>query len=290
MVEQAEAGLVQTDLSCDGCGYNLRTLQLDSVCPECSHTVAASLEASKERGNRSAPSEQSQRRLLTVGFAFCAYVLIAYCNGWRGVILDPLGASRLASLSVLVAGQAAMVVCYFHMTRRLFGMSPMALLVSWLSRITMVCAIGFAMFCAIDGWRRPPAGYPVDRQSLFMLLNALATTCGWIWLAMLATWMRRQWLTVVCIILCFASAPLVYTGLAEMRVIYSIWPTSLKMVADPPMVGPLWHMRWSFYPNGRLNLELLPQFLSLALNTITLLLFGIIFLRQGLSQDGRHFK
>ena len=42
-VLDTEALTVATDVGCVGCGYNLRTLRIDALCPECAKPVVASL-------------------------------------------------------------------------------------------------------------------------------------------------------------------------------------------------------------------------------------------------------
>ncbi len=45
-------GRVTNDLPCVRCGYNLRTLAIDAVCPECGHSVGRSARTFRKRRRR----------------------------------------------------------------------------------------------------------------------------------------------------------------------------------------------------------------------------------------------
>ena len=42
-IEQPSSAVLETDAPCGECGYNLRGLPADSICPECAHPIADSL-------------------------------------------------------------------------------------------------------------------------------------------------------------------------------------------------------------------------------------------------------
>ena len=47
-LEPADAGVLEQEIPCASCGYNLKGLQSNSICPECAHPIAASLNQDHE--------------------------------------------------------------------------------------------------------------------------------------------------------------------------------------------------------------------------------------------------
>jgi uncharacterized membrane protein (GlpM family) len=279
-----ETHVVAQTLLCVECGYNLHTLALDSVCPECGRSIAASIQAAKEREQSPRLPQQSRRWLIAGGCAFLSFLVVAHGMSWSQTVLSALGATPRASTFAVVIGFAALGVCWYFMTRRTLRMPIWMSMASWISRAVMLAAIGYALSYGISVLMYPPRPVPDERNSNLQVLNALATTMGFIWLAILARRIGYRWLMILCILLCFGSAPLLYTGLAERRLISPFWSWPFMTLPDLPIVGPLWNIRWSLNPQGRPQLYFVPAMLWVSLSSLTLLIFGIIFLRQGISK------
>jgi hypothetical protein len=95
--ERCDEVRVPEDLACIRCGYNLRTLREDGVCPECGDAVAESL---RYRG-RLTPRQLQQRKLRYA----LANVLAFYAPGLLvPLMLSPSGSAPIGLVGFLLAG------------------------------------------------------------------------------------------------------------------------------------------------------------------------------------------
>lgn len=94
MGNSASAGvsLVETDLPCGSCGYNLRSLLIDSVCPECGGSIASSILAA-EANRLSLRSLHSASQAL--GWVFIA-TLVQIAGGTIAIIVSAKTPSAFA--------------------------------------------------------------------------------------------------------------------------------------------------------------------------------------------------
>ena len=73
-------GMVRADLTCSSCGYNLRGLMFDSLCPECGKSVTETL---RTRPIRQANTLFWWKLLIWIGvalFLLLVLSLVAYTN------------------------------------------------------------------------------------------------------------------------------------------------------------------------------------------------------------------
>src|SRR5262245_52264499 len=105
--------LITTDLPCMRCGYNLRTLGTDALCPECATPVAQSIELHSKSG-------QYNLRRLAMGAA----LLAAWGMGTDAIRLMPIHMYPLPTradellviasdtiLAVLLGAGAILIAC-----------------------------------------------------------------------------------------------------------------------------------------------------------------------------------
>lgn len=108
--DTAASATIDCDLPCHRCGYNLRTLPRDGVCPECEATVRASLHFRERYGIDPAPARRIRRGLAVVLASVGAVIATILAVTFSGVVLSDGGSRALQIFLDVVLAVAAVGV------------------------------------------------------------------------------------------------------------------------------------------------------------------------------------
>jgi hypothetical protein len=243
---EAANPVVDHDLICIGCGYNLRTLRWDSVCTECGRAVEDSAIG---------PDGASHRLGLPIwvetplwlrwnGAACFAYLAGAAGMCWA-ITNDPL-LEFPPYLWIHLAAYTLTTVAWCLITRRgtcAYGGRAWLRLAARIALCTsLVCSI--TIFAAIVfGLRRSAFISPAER--VFYLTNSLGTILGFLWLRQTALRMRQRLLAVLCLGAVAVSLEMGYAYLCfGMRLpLPSFGWIFANQYIDLPMIGPVFTMQ-----------------------------------------------
>lgn len=146
-------GVIQADISCARCGYNLRGLSRTMACPECATPVAHSL-----MGNMLATAEPEWLRTLRKGTTLKLWnILLTILFVLVGIVLNSMGVpdmyAVLLALPVSVVGVWAAFLITTQEPRVALHESPITL-----RRIVRTCVVIGAFEQIVDVSRSPLAG------------------------------------------------------------------------------------------------------------------------------------
>jgi hypothetical protein len=156
---------IERDVVCRGCGYNLRSLPIDGVCPECAVAVAFSLLPDSLSLNKPGHFRQARVGILLI-VALCVYDIAANL-GW--ILVDSEIAGRrvffefdnlifrpLLQIGIFVAQAVALyLLSAVRRTRMrttllvlllIYAFLLMRFAVGWAGRISGVCAVNESVF------------------------------------------------------------------------------------------------------------------------------------------------
>jgi hypothetical protein len=233
-----EAEVVETDLACAGCRYNLRTIAIEGICPECAMPVRDSMTA-LARGDRryGVPLSQERRGWLIAGglsffgllVAAAALWMIPFNNGGIGL--------GLVIAALVTLSNACVAVCWWLIARPGRGARQPMIAMSWLSRAAMLASSAYAVFISLFSMWKGPAFYTPWVVAVFWILNGLATMAGFAWLALLAWRMRQRWLAAWNGVMCLAGVQLLSSSGVRMS-----WPIrNARILPDMALFGPIWN-------------------------------------------------
>jgi hypothetical protein len=278
--------LIDADVTCARCGYNLRTLPQDGKCPECGGSVADSLGAQRRRALLIGPelSLQPARWLFLVGGSMLIYVMLPVLNA--------------AVLTRFVLPGARVVLCVLFlmfgivgwcMTRptngepdRIFWLRTMArAMVCFWSGCTVVVVIRY--LCGQEPARND-FGYSLE-MILAMYAAAIGTTLFFAYLAHLALRMRSSVLRWLCWGLSATSISMLLTAALVSRAVPMFGlPFSLP-VAEHPILGSLFRVVfdiWNLFATRTpIRWSSLGSTLWDLCATATMIAFGTMLIRMG---------
>jgi hypothetical protein len=283
-IDHIEAGVVEGDLPCDQCGYNLRTLAVGGACPECACSIARSIQVARE-GVMKGLSGQSAGWVSRGGVAFLAYLLIGHLMPKLYDWTELIGAPPLVWQCARYVMDGLLIACSWVMTRRPRSVRALSGRIAAITRVILCSASAWPVVrgvLGIAGVSQASNTFP----AIGFLLKSLATVVAFIWFFLLACQMRHRKLAATCLFL---------AGYALIMVWFSVqfsvgaftnswlgpawWP---QIFPDLPILGPLWNIDWSFQFEGERTLHLLPSMMWVCASSVTLAIFGIAFLRSGL--------
>jgi predicted RNA-binding Zn-ribbon protein involved in translation (DUF1610 family) len=199
------------DLSCTNCGYSLRTLEADSVCPECGRAVAESIEALRRRAARFGPPlrAHSAAWLRTAGIG----LLLFLAGGAMRLLVDRMILPP-AYWVMLAVSDAVCIIGVLLWTIPPMQPKVRGEVLRWLARIALtawfIAEVGFYI-----GQRTSPH-FGGNALAWFNLwCTAVGTALGLFYLGHLAGRMRRLLVHRVFLVLAIVSM-LMIVGLIQL--------------------------------------------------------------------------
>ena len=244
---------VDADLSCVGCGYNLRTLGETGNCPECGRGVGESLAA--VRGH---VDERVRRLLVRAAEMFLLAALASAATSfWPtfNAFAEEPGKGTAARIALWSAALLPPVASWWAavLVSRGLGVGrtrriPRRLVGFALVLAASVSTIGPVLILAVPfEWRRYYYGQDDQLLLAFAVSAAAVTLISFLWFASVARAARRRRLAWQCVVLGLAlPAAIVWMRLSE----YDLWlgfglsvrlkEFALPVVGHPPIVRWLW--------------------------------------------------
>jgi hypothetical protein len=251
-----QAGVIEGDLACDQCGYNLRTLPLDGVCPECAGSVLRAVEAFRDR-KQPGLSGQSTYWLASGGVGFLVYLIIGNLDVFKDRLFHPPPGIRL---SIWYTELGILAAAWWLITRRPKRMHWSQGCAAVMARLSVLAAFGWWIFRSI---RWAHVSDPMWASHLSLFFGGCSTVLGFAWFAILAGQMRRRYLFVACFIMTVCALPMFLLGLAWACGFYL--PRWMPiMIPDFPILGPVWNNTWTLWPSpdSRWDIGLPPLWVS----------------------------
>ena len=239
-IEQASSAVLETDAPCGECGYNLRGLPVDSICPECAHPIAESLKVDLYPLGTGHDLRHLWWGLLAAGIA---YVIWLVAMGGYGIIFA--GFERVTFLLVGAAGPTPWISALLTVERppRAADLWNIVKVAMTLAQLAWVAGIWLATinerirprrrmwvillrFALVTGVVLPYViVFNRHRFNMFPVfpiacvqLNFAAVAGTALWLGRIAHVDRARWLKWTCIVLAVASlAAQVLVALAYRR-------------------------------------------------------------------------
>ncbi len=179
--ESAGGGIVDRNLPCWGCGYNLRSIAHDKACPECGASVSRSLQ-----GDRLVFSDRRWLRRLVFGINWilaATVISLSFMTAWLARSLIGLDLSNFVQVASLI-NWGLLLVGVFLVTWSEFGRGSkqgmFRHLARWLSLTAAVCSI--TLYLVNFG----PIGVRIPLYTLRHIITTLGSIALFMYLGLLA--------------------------------------------------------------------------------------------------------
>jgi hypothetical protein len=283
----ASTELIDRDLPCAHCGYNLRTLPSGGACPECATAVQQSIVAEGQihpRYGRSILCEG--RRWLITGALSCFGLSLAAATIGSIIEFVNFEDDRNVVGAVMAAGYALLGVCSWLITRYGSHAKAITQLIAWVARVSLLVAALLGFLIVVIAALEKPTQSSLTLVHFIWAINAVGTIAAFAWLAVLAWRLRRPALAVWsgclsagAVEMLRSTGLLACIGLPEADGIGTLLP-------DIPIFGPVWNHGAGYAFESREWRAMVPS-LWLFLTMLTIGWFGILLLREARSAPRR---